>query len=154
MISNAETWNRTNSVKVGACNFTFEDDSKRFYTMSLSYSEDLLLTPNQVEASALYQVIRQAIIEGQPEAELLKLESDSRSHGAGFTYLRPIYKDNKLWCIWMSIGALSLFAKPERLTQLYNDMCEAVRLAGCSPSDYLDYSKSAPAQSSSSLSLP
>jgi hypothetical protein len=98
----------------------------------------VFLTPSLIETSALYQVIRSAVIEGQPEATSLDIERAAREWGATFTRLRPLYESGKLSAVWLSTGPLSVFMTPEKCRELYQDMREVERLSSVSLDAYLN----------------
>jgi hypothetical protein len=125
-------------VRVGTCQFTYDLESKAFHTMSLSYSDSMLLTPGFADASALYQVIRSAVIEGQREAMALDIELAALGWGATFTRLRPLYTDGDLTALWLSAGPLSVFIEPDLCGEIYRDMREAITQADLSPDDYMN----------------
>ncbi len=106
--------------------------------MSLSYSDSMLLTPGFADASALYQVIRSAVIEGQREAMALDIELAALGWGATFTRLRPLYTDGDLTALWLSAGPLSVFIEPDLCGEIYRDMREAITQADLSPDDYMN----------------
>lgn len=127
----------TVSVKFGSCHFTYDRESKAFHTLSLSYSDSVLLTPGFAEASALYQVIKSAVIEGRPEETGLEIEQAAVGWGATVIRLRPLYRDGSLVGVWLSAGPLSVFMESERCRDLYRDMREAFTQAHLSPDDYM-----------------
>ncbi len=125
--------------RVGACELTLEQETGEYITMALSYSDELLLTPNYQDACVLFQVLKFTLIDKRPVSDYHDFHEAIRSSGAsGWWPLQPLlrHRETTPFSFHLASGPISYFANPARLTELYQDICRAAHSFGLDPQTY------------------
>ena len=125
--------------RVGACELTLDQEAGEYITMSLSYSDDLLLTPNYQDACVLFQVLKFTLIDKRPVSDYHDFHEAIRSSGASCWWpLRPLFRHRETtpFSFHLASGPISYFANPTRLSELYRDICSATQSLGLDPQTY------------------
>lgn len=125
--------------RVGACELTLEQETGEYITMSLRYSDELLLTPNYQDACVLFQALKFALIDKRPVSDYRDFQQAIHSSGISTWWpLQPLLRagEKTPYCFQISSGPLTYFADPARLRVLYNDMCSAAARFGLDPKQF------------------
>ena len=111
-------------IRAGDVHFSYYKQTKDFYTLALYYSPGVMLTPGYVNAC-----------EGASEEDSWELEDRAKKAGADWSYLRLLGGPGERR-LWICRGDLTLHATSTRLTELFSDLCEALRQADLDPEQY------------------
>ncbi len=132
------------TVQAGSCTLTFHRETKEFFTMWLRYSDDIRFTPSYQDACVFFQAVKMALIDKRPVTDCLKFQIAVRNKGTSNWWpIQPVKKDRfdpegtaPFDWFQLSSGPITCYAKPERLTEIYRDICQAVESLGLEPEAY------------------